>query len=175
MDGIRSTSVLLLVHSFLACFLCVADGVCRYFLDCFLYPSAFAYSSASSSCRYIVATFPSFRRSTAKRLICCGVVLLARLDLYLNFMPTSMWSESVTSEKCRPSNKHWPSGECQVSRWIRLCMKYVLLIVISLPAAKSINRRPSSADTIAENNGIGQLLIFLKCLSTLNKNSLKKT
>jgi hypothetical protein len=27
-------------------------------------------------------------------------------------------------------------------RWIRLCMKYVLLIAICLPAAKSINLRP---------------------------------
>jgi hypothetical protein len=36
-------------------------------------------STAYSSWWYIVATFPSFKRSTTKRLSCCGVVLLARL------------------------------------------------------------------------------------------------
>jgi hypothetical protein len=49
MDGIRSTSVLILVHLFALLveplfsrlFSCVADGVCRYFPDCFLHPSPF--------------------------------------------------------------------------------------------------------------------------------------
>jgi hypothetical protein len=59
--------------------------------------------------------------------------------------------KSMTSEKCLPSIKQWsmwlkvcPSGECQVWRWIRLCMKYVLLIAICLPAAKSTSLRPFS-------------------------------
>jgi hypothetical protein len=76
--------------------------------------------SASSSRRYIVATFQSFRRSTDKSLSCCGVVLLALLILYPNFMATSMWSESMfaplrtftsmTSVKCRPWIKSDRSG-----------------------------------------------------------------
>jgi hypothetical protein len=54
-------------------------------------------SSAFYSWRYSVATFPSFKRSLVERLSCCGAVLLARLILYLNFMITSMWSESIYS------------------------------------------------------------------------------
>jgi hypothetical protein len=73
-------------------------------------------SSTSSLWRYIVATFPSYRLSTANRLSCCGVVLLARLILYLNFMTTNMWSDSMFASlraftsmmqgKCHPSIDH---------------------------------------------------------------------
>jgi putative component of membrane protein insertase Oxa1/YidC/SpoIIIJ protein YidD len=79
---------------------CVADGICRYFPDCFLHPfhlssnlkgagSVAPDSTASSSWRYIVALF----------------------------MTTSMWSESIfaplRTEKCHPSNKQWSSGRLQ--------------------------------------------------------------
>jgi hypothetical protein len=67
-----------------------------------------------------------------------------------------MWSESIftplraitsmTSEKCLPSMKQWsiwlkecPSWECQVWRWIGLCMKYVLLIAL-LPACGKVDQ-----------------------------------
>jgi hypothetical protein len=50
-------------------------------------------SSVSSSWRYTAASFLSFKRSTAKRLSCCDIVLFARLTLYLNFM--NLWYESL--------------------------------------------------------------------------------
>jgi hypothetical protein len=90
-------------------------------------------SSGSSSWRYIVATFPSFRRSTAKHLSYFGILLLARLIVYLNFMTTIIWSESmfttlrafssIRSDKCYPAIKQWSiwlrvPGEFQISRWI---------------------------------------------------------
>jgi hypothetical protein len=77
-----------------------------------------------------------FSLSTRKRLLS---VMYALHILALNVMTTSMWSESIfaplcafrsmSSEKCLPSIiqlsiwlKVRPSGECQVCRWIRLCL-----------------------------------------------------
>jgi hypothetical protein len=116
MDGIRSSIFLLLVHLFVllveplfyCLFSCVADGVFRYFPDCFFFSFSFIVQAnisdsasdatdnfASNSWRYIVATLPWFRRWTAKRLSCCGFVLFSLLIQYLNFLTTSMWSESM--------------------------------------------------------------------------------
>jgi hypothetical protein len=118
LDGIRSTSVHLFENLveplFSRLFSCVSDCVCRsfrtassirFFLSCKLSGSGSdaPNSSASSSWWYIVATFLSFRRSTAKRLSSCGVVLLARLILYLKPHHKRVFT-LMMSEKCRRSS-----------------------------------------------------------------------